>query len=81
MDKAIEEQMEVIAWSVGKRKIALNTSEVSRCVGISCSTLEQYRKQNLGIEYKKEEVAGKKSRVVYPTLNVAKWLCNTIKTA
>jgi DNA-binding CsgD family transcriptional regulator len=84
MDKAIQEQLEIIEWAVGKRKATLNTSEVAKCLGLSSSTIDSYRKQACMIEHIKPSSQGNgdKGRVLYPTLAVAKWLIkHTIKAA
>jgi len=110
MTKEIEEQLEIIEWALEKRKITLNTSEVAKIIGVSSSTIDNWREEGCGIEYLKpyddcmqekggntsgiknlntntnfkEDKKGKKSksRVLYPTLNVAKWLIKKpVKTA
>jgi hypothetical protein len=84
MDKAIEEQFEVIVRILGKRKGALNTSELAVILGVSSSTIDGWRKSGCGVEYIKPagQGSGEKGRVLYPTLCVARWLVqNTIKTA
>lgn len=84
MDKAIEEQFEFIVRILGKRKGALNTSELAAILGVSSSTIDGWRKSGRGVEYIKPagQGDGEKGRVLYPTLYVAKWLVKqTIKTA
>lgn len=58
-----------------KNLIVLNQSQVSNIIGVSSSTLEKWRNEGIGIEWKK--VGG---RVLYPKLSIAQWLLQTIKT-
>lgn len=58
-----------------KNKIVLNQSQVSNIIGVSSSTLEKWRNEGIGIEWKK--VGG---RVLYPKISIAQWLLQTIKT-
>lgn len=58
-----------------KNQIVLNQSQLSSLIGVSCSTLERWRTENIGIEWKK--VGG---RVLYPKNSIAQWLVQTIKT-
>lgn len=58
-----------------KNLIVLNQSQVSNIIGVSSSTLEKWRNEGIGIEWKK--VGG---RVLYPKISIAQWLLQTIKT-
>lgn len=58
-----------------KNQIVLNQSQVSNIIGVSSSTLEKWRNEGIGIEWKK--VGG---RVLYPKISIAEWLLQTIKT-
>lgn len=84
MDKEVMEQFEIIQQIVGKGKGALNTSEVAKLLGVSCSTIDAWRKQGIGITYLKPnlKLEADKSRVLYPVIEVAKWIVrNSVKTA
>jgi transposase len=97
MDKAVEEQLEVIAWALGKRKSVLNTSEVSRVLGVSVSTVTSWAAAGIFLDYMKpseqfrnktsqankdQKQARDRSRVLYSTLVIAKFLTySSIKTA
>jgi phage terminase Nu1 subunit (DNA packaging protein) len=83
MDKAIQEHLEFIERTTGKRKGALNTSELANLLGVSSSTIEGWRKSGCGVEYIKPAGKGNgdKGRVLYPVINVCRWLVkHTIKT-
>ncbi|WP_321469310.1 helix-turn-helix domain-containing protein [Halarcobacter sp.] len=63
-----------------RNKVCLNQSQVSEILGVSPSTLANWRlKQGLGPEYKK--VGTGKSRIIYSKSSILEWLNNTIKTA
>lgn len=84
MEKCLIDQLELIERIVGKGKGALNTSEVASLLGVSCSTIDGWRKQGIGIGYMKPNSKSEndKSRVLYPTIEVAKWILkNSVKTA
>jgi predicted site-specific integrase-resolvase len=59
-----------------KEVMALNQTDTAKIIGVSPSTLENWRKDGIGPEWKK---VGK--RVLYPKIRVAEFLSNTIKTA
>ncbi len=83
MDKAIEEQFEFIVKILGKRKGALNTAELAAILGVSSSTIDGWRKSGCGVEYIKPASKGNgdKARVLYPLINVCRWMVkHTIKT-
>lgn len=78
------EQFEIIQQIVGKGKGALSTSDVAKLLGVSCSTIDAWRKQGVGISYLKPnlKVEGDKSRILYSVLEISKWIVkNSIKTA
>lgn len=84
MEKCLIDQLELIERIVGKGKGALNTSEVASVLGVSSSTVDSWRKQGIGIGYMKPngKLENDKSRVLYPTIEVAKWMIkNSINTA
>ena len=58
-----------------KNQIVLNQLQVSKIIGVSSSTLEKWRNEGIGIEWKK--VGG---RILYPKISIAQWLLQTIKT-
>ncbi|MCT7566041.1 helix-turn-helix domain-containing protein [Aliarcobacter butzleri] len=49
----------------------LNSKQVSQLLGVSASTVENWRKQGIGIEY--VEVGG---RIFYPKLKIAEFMTN-----
>ena len=64
------------------KKLMLNEAQVAKIIGLSPSTLANMRKNGIGIGYKKAENLGKKARILYPKIEVAKYMvCNLIKTA
>lgn len=63
-----------------KRLMAFNQRQTSIILGVSEGTLHNWRVMGIGINYIKER-AGKKSRVLYPKIEIAKYLSNTIKVA
>lgn len=66
-----------------KKLIALNQKQTADAIGVSSSTLESWRREAIGPEYKKMD-NGKKGRVLYSKIAVAAWMVNgsgTIKTA
>lgn len=66
-----------------KKIIALNQKQTAEAIGVSSSTLESWRKDAIGPEFKKMDT-GKKGRVLYSKIAVAAWMVNgsgTIKTA
>ncbi|MDD2653372.1 MAG: DNA-binding protein [Sulfurimonas sp.] len=66
-----------------KKLIALNQKQTANAIGVSSSTMESWRREAVGPEYKKMDL-GKKGRVLYSKIAVAAWMVNgsgTIKTA
>ncbi len=60
-----------------KKQINLKTSDVSRILGVSNSTIEKWRKEGIGIDY--NQVGG---RIFYSKHSMAEWLLRTrVKTA
>lgn len=60
-----------------KKQINLKTSDVSRILGVSNSTIEKWRKEGIGIDY--NQVGG---RIFYSKYSMAEWLLRTrVKTA
>lgn len=83
----IEKQIEKYEQEIKEMKLTkglnLNANQVATVVGTSPSTIENWRKDGIGIEYIDVKSYGKKrsSRVLYPIKNVAKWMViNQIKT-
>lgn len=62
-----------------KNCLCLSESCTAEIIGVSPSTLSNWRKGALGPEYKKVE-NGKKSRVLYPKTAIVEWINNTVKT-
>ncbi len=84
----IKEQIEKYEQEIKSLKLTkglnLNTKQVSIVIGCSPSSVEQWRKSGLGIDYITVPCLGKKknSRVMYPIVKVAEWMAlNLIKTA
>lgn len=59
-----------------KNLLILNQNQTSKVIGVSPSTLEKWRKEGIGIEFKK--VGG---RILYPKTKIAEFIIDTIKTA
>lgn len=59
-----------------KRKISFNEWEASEIIGVSDSSLANYRKQGIGPEYRK--IGG---RYIYSKIALAEFMADTIKTA
>lgn len=53
MNKDIEEQIEVIAWALGKRKPMLSISDVSLILGVSVSTVSNWVALGIFLDYMK----------------------------
>ncbi|WP_228283423.1 helix-turn-helix transcriptional regulator [Arcobacter sp. FWKO B] len=63
-----------------KNKITLNEATVAKIIGVSSSTLSNWRKDGLGPNYRKID-NGKKGKVIYTKQSVAEWLSQTVLTA
>lgn len=63
-----------------KKLIAFNQSQTAEILGVSSSTLENWRKEGIGIEYIKAS-SGKRGRILYPKIKIAEYLSKTIKVA
>jgi D-Tyr-tRNAtyr deacylase len=63
-----------------KKLICLNQKQTAQILGVSCSSLENWRKEGIGPSYKKIE-NGKRSRVLYSKSKIVEWLNQTVKTA
>ena len=63
-----------------KGLLCLNQKQTAELIGVSSSTLDNWRKESLGPQYKKID-SGKKGRVLYPKTAIIEWLSSTIKTA
>ena len=63
-----------------KKLLCLNQSQTAELLGVSCSSLENWRKEGIGPSYKKIE-NGKRGRVLYPKSSIVEWINNTVKTA
>ena len=62
-----------------KQLIALSQKQTADIIGVSSSTLEAWRKEEIGPQYKK--VNAGKGRILYPKTAIAEWLAQTVKTA
>ena len=63
-----------------KKLLAFNQSQTAEIIGVSSSTLENWRKEGIGIEYIKAS-NGKRGRILYPKIKIAEYLSKTIKVA
>lgn len=63
-----------------KKSIAFNQSQTAELLGVSSSTLENWRREGIGIEYIKAG-NGKRGRILYPKHKIAEYLSRTIKVA
>lgn len=63
-----------------KKTIAFNQSQTAELLGVSSSTLENWRREGIGIEYIKAG-NGKRGRILYPKIKIAEYLSRTIKVA
>lgn len=63
-----------------KNKITLNEANTAKIIGVSSSTLSNWRKEGLGPNFKKID-NGKKGKVIYTKQAVAEWLSQTVLTA
>jgi transposase-like protein len=67
--------------SMGYKELMLSESQVAGIIGVSASTLANWRRKGIGVEYKKLN-NGKRARVMYPKKSVADWvLTGNIKVA
>lgn len=63
-----------------KGLLCLNQKQTAEIIGVSSTTLENWRKEGVGPEYKKID-NGKKGRVFYAKTSLIEWLNKTVKTA
>ena len=63
-----------------KKLICLNQKQTAELLGVSSSSLENWRKEAKGPSYRKVD-SGKRGRILYPKCEIVEWLNNTIKTA
>ncbi|QOG13317.1 helix-turn-helix domain-containing protein [Arcobacter sp. FWKO B] len=56
-----------------KNKITLNEATVAKIIGVSSSTLSNWRKEGLGPNYKKID----NGKVIYTKQAIAEWLSQT----
>jgi hypothetical protein len=79
MENKIQETIKEIT-EMGYKPIVLNESQVAKVIGVSPSTIANWRKVGLGPEFKKLN-NGLKAKVMYTKHSVAEWLCDLQKTA
>ncbi len=61
--------------------ITFNQKQTADAIGVSSSTLEDWRRKAIGPNYIKVN-SGKKGRILYPKIAIAEWLLShSIKTA
>ena len=78
-EKLIKETMEEIT-AAGFKKLMLNEKEVAEVTGISTSSLCNWRKDGIGMPFKKMD--GKRGKVMYPKRDLAEWIISgNIKVA
>ena len=79
LEKLIKETMDQITAD-GYKKMVLNEKEVSEITGVSPSCLSNWRRDGIGIPFKKME--GKRGKVMYPKRDLAEWIVSgNIKVA
>ena len=79
--KKYEEEIKALNLAKG---LNLNSKQTAQVIGVSASTIEEWRKNGLGVQYIAVPCLGKKkiARCLYPIKNIAKWMVlNQIKTA
>ncbi len=64
-----------------KQLITFSQKQTADAIGVSSSTLEDWRRKAIGPNYIKVD-AGKRGRVLYPKIAIAEWLLShSVKTA
>lgn len=63
-----------------KGLIALNQKQTAEIIGVSQSTMENWRRDGIGIAYKKVD-SGKKGRILYLKKDILNWLSSRVITA
>jgi len=63
-----------------KKRVCLNSKQTAQILGVSCSSLENWRSAGLGPSFVKVN-SGKKGRVLYDKSAICEWVNQTIKTA
>lgn len=59
-----------------------NENQAAEAIGVSASTLAQWRKNGVGPEYKAVKIPGKdRARILYPITAIEAWLAQTVQTA
>lgn len=62
-----------------KKLVCLNQKQTAEILGISSGSLENWRREGVGPNYKKIE-NGKRGRILYPKSAIVDWLNQTVKT-
>ena len=70
-EKLIKETTDQIT-EAGFKKLMLNEKEVAKITGVSPSCLSNWRRDGIGIPYKK--MNGKRGKVMYPKRDLAEWI-------
>lgn len=73
------EEMQLIKPEI-KGLLCLNQKQTAEIIGVSSSTLDNWRREGIGPSYKKID-NGKRGRVLYVKTELLEWLNKTIKTA
>lgn len=56
-----------------KKRICLNQTQVSEILGVSCSTISNWRSEGINLEYIKID-NGARARVLYPKIKILEFL-------
>lgn len=59
-----------------KKRVAFNQRETAQIIGVSNSTLENWRREGICLPFKKVD-NGKRGRVLYLKTDIAEWLSKT----
>ncbi len=63
-------------------KLTYNENQAAEAIGVSASTMAQWRKSGVGPEYKAVKMPGKdRARILYPIAAIEAWLSQTVQTA
>ena len=70
-EKLIKETMDDIS-ATGYKQLMLSPKDVSEITGVSISALDNWRRDGIGMPYKK--MNGKRGKVMYPKRDLAEWI-------
>ncbi len=64
------------------KPMTYNESQAAEAIGVSASTMAQWRKNGVGPEYVSVKMPGKeRARILYPIAALEAWLTKTVQTA